>query len=468
MGELKITGYYMGKRNIALWAVFFTYVTVNAVLLLSVEPGIHLSKGADAGSWYEPALALLKYGSFVVLDSPETLMTYRPPLYPLYEAIMLWVGNGNILSIVVGQIILLWVTGIFAGRIVGLFIPKYQTIALALIVFNPNALAIAHLIQSDTLYALFITLTVWGLLKYMLSNNKLKWSLITSIFLSVSCLVRPTGQYLIFLLPIIFPMVNILYGHKNILKKSIINGIIGLIVSGVVLFPWMSHNEEAGWGYALVTSQIKTIYLRDSVIHAETKDKNVSMDDASDKILKNETKYIDSKGDAWIQMSNKERSEELVSYYGEKIMLYPISTILAGYADSWIDFFGGGGSVNFHNLLSIDVVKAIEKNKTEVYSSRFGAVLDSLTEAPIQAILISITSYLYVIVLRIFGLLGVLELIKRKEHALLLIVVSLITYFAMAALFVGNSRYRLPVEVGFIILALYGVLFVKNFRKQKT
>ena len=115
----------MGKRNIALWAVFFTYVTVNAVLLLSVEPGIHLSKGADAGSWYEPALALLKYGSFVVLDSPETLMTYRPPLYPLYEAIMLWVGNGNILSIVVGQIILLWVTGIFAGRIVGLFIPKY-------------------------------------------------------------------------------------------------------------------------------------------------------------------------------------------------------------------------------------------------------------------------------------------------------------------------------------------------------
>jgi hypothetical protein len=73
-----------------------------------------------------------------------------------------------------------------------------------------------------------------------------------------------------------------------------------------------------------------------------------------------------------------------------------------------------------------------------------------------------------VIVLRIFGLLGVLELIKRKEHALLLIVVSLITYFAMAALFVGNSRYRLPVEVGFIILALYGVLFVKNFRKQKT
>lgn len=460
----------MGKNqnSKALWVVLFMYSIVNIALLLYVKPGIHLTEGADAGSWYEPALALLKYGSFVVLESPETLMTYRAPLYPLYEATMLWISGGEILSIVVGQIVLLWVTGVFAGKAVGLFIPKYQVIALSLIVFNPNALGIAHLIQSDTLYALFITLTVWGLLKYMLSNNKLKWSLITSIFLSVSCLVRPTGQYLIFLLPIIFPMVNILYGHKNILKKSIVNGIIGLIVSGVVLFPWMSHNEEAGWGYVLVTSQIKTIYLRDSVIHAETKDKNVSMDIASNIILKNELKYIHSMGNRWNHMSSKDKSDELVMYYGKKLIAYPITVFLAGYIDSWIDFFGGGGSVNFHNLLSIELVKAIEKNNTEAYSSRIGAVFDSLAEAPIQAVLISVLSYLYVITLRVLGFFGIIELIKRKEYSFLLIIIGLITYFAITILFVGNSRYRLPVEIGFVILALYGVLFIKNTRKQKS
>ena len=460
----------MGKNqnSKALWVVLFMYSIVNIALLLYVKPGIHLTEGADAGSWYEPALALLKYGSFVVLESPETLMTYRAPLYPLYEATMLWISGGEILSIVVGQIVLLWVTGVFAGKAVGLFIPKYQVIALSLIVFNPNALGIAHLIQSDTLYALFIALTVWGLLKYMLSNNKLKWSLITSIFLSVSCLVRPTGQYLIFLLPIIFPMVNILYGHKNILKKSIINGIIGLIVSGVVLFPWMSHNEEAGWGYVLVTSQIKTIYLRDSVIHAETKDKNVSMDIASNIILKNELKYIHSMGNRWNHMSSKDKSDELVMYYGKKLIAYPITVFLAGYIDSWIDFFGGGGSVNFHNLLSIELVKAIEKNNTEAYSSRIGAVFDSLAEAPIQAVLISVLSYLYVITLRVLGFFGIIELIKRKEYSFLLIIIGLITYFAITILFVGNSRYRLPVEIGFVILALYGVLFIKNTRKQKS
>jgi hypothetical protein len=167
-------------------------------------------------------------------------------------------------------------------------------------------------------------------------------------------------------------------------------------------------------------------------------------------------------------MSDKEMSDELVEYYSEKLISYPAYVLLVGYLDSFVDFFGGGGSVNFHNLLSIDVVKAIEKNKTEIYSSRLEAAFDSLSDAPVQAILISVLSFLYVIIIRGLGLLGILELIKRKEHALLLITTGLITYFAMAALFVGNSRYRLPVEVGFVILALYGVLFIKDFKKIKT
>ena len=66
------------------------------------------------------------------------------------------------------------------------------------------------------------------------------------------------------------------------------------------------------------------------------------------------------------------------------------------------------------------------------------------------------------------GFFGIIELIKRKEYSFLLIIIGLITYFAITILFVGNSRYRLPVEIGFVILALYGVLFIKNTRKQKS
>ncbi|MBT5400014.1 hypothetical protein HOL24_05675, partial [bacterium] len=58
-------------NNKALWLVFFAYLFVNAVLIMYAEPGVHLSKGADADSWYRPAISILKHGSFVMLNSPE-------------------------------------------------------------------------------------------------------------------------------------------------------------------------------------------------------------------------------------------------------------------------------------------------------------------------------------------------------------------------------------------------------------
>ena len=455
------------KNSNKIWIVLFIYLIVNIMFLSYVESGVSLAKGADASSWYRPALALLKYNSFVILDSPETLMTYRAPLYPLYEAAMLWIGNGKVMFIIVGQIIMLWITGVFTGRIVGLFMQKYQIIALSLIVFNPNAFAIAHLIQSDTLYALFITLLVWSLLKFMVSNNELKWGAITGVFLGISCLIRPTGQYLIFLLPIIFPLINYFYGHKKIIKESVINGLVSAAISSIILLPWMAHNNEAGWGLVLVPPQIKTVYLRDNAILAESIDRNISTAIASDKIFKDEKAYVDSKIEIWTHMSDKEKFNSLVAYYGEKITSYPARVLLNSYIDSWIDFFSGGGSINFYNLLSIDRVKVLDKNQPIAHSSRMELVHDSLSGAPIQAILISALSYCYVIIIRVLGILGIIKMIKEKEYSLLLIIIGLIMYFAMTALFVGNSRYRLPVEIGFIVLALYGLLFL-NDKKNKT
>jgi len=465
MNNLKNIENRAAVHNKTMWIVLSIYSIINIALLLFVKSGVHLAEGADAMSWYEPALALLKHGSFVMLESPETPMTYRVPMYPLYEATMLWISNGNILSIIFGQIVLLWITGIFAGKIVSFFMPKYKIIALSLVVFNPNALAIAHLIQSDTLYALFIILSAWALLKYtLLDGNKLKWSIITSIFLGISCLIRPTGQYLIFLLPVVFPLLNILYGYKNILRSSIFHGVIGIIVSGFIVFPWMVHNENSGKGYVLVTAQIKTVYLRDNVIWAKAKEKGASIKNASDIISQDEKNYINSKENIWLKLDENERSNLLVAYYEDKLMSYPIRVILSGYIDSWIDFFGGGGSVNFHNLLSIDTVKAMEKSKINAYSSRIDSVFDSLSGAPVLALLISYLSYAYVIILRFLGIFGVIEMIRRKEYALLSIIMGLILYFSITILFVGNSRYRLPVEFGFIILALYGLLYIKRIK----
>ena len=455
----------MSVPKVLLWLTLLVYIITNIILLIVVEPGLYLSKGADSASWYGPALALLEHGYFVNLNSPSTLMTYRPPLYPLFEAIMLWIGNGKIIAIIIGQIILLWITGRFAGYISRLYFPKYEVVTIFLVVFNPNALGSAHLIQSDTLYAFFIVLTAWALIQYMFSDNKFKWGLIIGVFLGASCLVRPTGQYLILIIPIVLLLINTLSNNKKIFSSSIVHGIAGMIASSLIVFPWMMHNEKAGWGYVLVTSEIKKVYLMDSVIYAEKKYQNISIGKASNIIAENEKRYIDSEGELWLHLGDKEKADQLVSFYEQKLISYPATILFKSYLVSWIGFFGGGGGVNFHNLLSIEGERAIDKNRTHNYSGRLELALATFLESSFPAALISIFSYLYVIALRVLGLFGLIEMVKRKEYPLMLVIVGLITYFAMMVIFVGTSRYRLPVEFGLVVLALYGASF---FSSRKT
>jgi len=47
-------------------------------------------------------------------------------------------------------------------------------------------------------------------------------------------------------------------------------------------------------------------------------------------------------------------------------------------------------------------------------------------------------------------------MIRCREYGVLFILSGIIIYFMLIALFVGNSRYRLPIEPALIIMAIYG------------
>ena len=453
------------KLNI--YIICIVYILVNVLLLFAAPYEVHLAQGADASSWYSPALSLLKHGEFVTLNDPSILQTYRPPLYPIYEAFMLFIGNGNIISIIIGQILLLWFAGIITYRMVEKILPSRGIVGLVLVVFNPNALGTAHLVQSDILYMFMVTITLYYLLLYS-SRGSCKLSVLIGLLFGLSCLVRTSGQYLIPLFPIIYIIVGLLQEKKQPILTHLYRGLISIIFAVAVVFPWVQHNASAGWGYNLTTSEIESVYFKDNVIYLESILNNISLNNAGNKITEDEQRHISSYAEKWLQMSKQEKSSAIVDYYKKRIFTYDYNTVTKGFIDSWIGLFGAGGAANLHNILALDSDSSSIQvmANAERHVGRMEAVFITLLKSNLVIIIISLISFIYVIILRIFGLVGLIMMIKDKEYGALFIFTGVITYFVLIALFVGNSRYRLPIESALIIMAVYG--FISIAKKSKT
>ena len=288
--------------------------------------------------------------------------------------------------------------------------------------------------------------------------------------MGLTCLVRPSGQYLIPLFPIIYIMIGLLKKNSLTVVTHLYHGLISTMIAIAVVFPWAQHNSNAGWGYNLATAEIEVVYFRDNVIYLDSVQNNKSLNDSEDQIIKKEQKYISYIAENSINMSEQDRLSVLSTYYKEQIFTYDYKTVVKSFIDSWIGLFGAGGAANIHNILALDGKKSINiMSKSEGHVSRVEAVFSSLLESNFIIIAISLLSFSYVIVLRIFDLIGFINLIRNREYSALFILTGIIVYFVLITLFVGNSRYRLPIEPALIILSVYGFnsIFNRNIDEYK-
>jgi len=93
-------------------------------------------------------------------------------------------------------------------------------------------------------------------------------------------------------------------------------------------------------------------------------------------------------------------------------------------------------------------------------------------EASLSALVLSAFCLGFAVIARLVGFAGFVSLIRKKEFALLMVLVGLIGYFVAVHLFHGNSRYRIPVEPAMMMLVLYGLqamtLWYAEWRRTKA
>jgi hypothetical protein len=75
---------------------------------------------------------------------------------------------------------------------------------------------------------------------------------------------------------------------------------------------------------------------------------------------------------------------------------------------------------------------------------------------------ITVLMYGITIIVRFFGLVGLMGLIHHKQYKTLLLTIPPVLMLALLFIFDGHGRVRLPVEPLLMIWTVYGVAFFKS------
>jgi 4-amino-4-deoxy-L-arabinose transferase-like glycosyltransferase len=459
----------------SFWAITGLFVLANVLLGWFTVPGANLAQGGDAGSYWDPALALLKHGGFVQLDNPTEANLYRTPLYPLLIAAILSLTGEAPVAVVIVQLILLYGAGLFFRDSVKDWLPGWENLGMGLILLNPNLLGTAHLIQSETLYLFCMTVAFWALLKIVRADFRWRNAVISGGALAAACLVKPTSQFLVPLLPVALPLIAYVSGARSECRLALIQGFVAMALALAIMAPWAAKMAEAGNGYALSDHSIRYRFLWDQVTMLEANALGLNYHDAGKRITAPGTYHaavINSYGDGWKKLPEVERYAILERHGYNAIFSYPPGVIFRTMMRSVAQFMASGGAGNWHNLLGVDTAR-MNRVWFKASQSDVGGMLKMFSgEASLSALVLSAFCLGFAVIARLVGFAGFVSLIRKKEFALLMVLVGLIGYFVAVHLFHGNSRYRIPVEPAMMMLVLYGLqamtLWYAEWRRTKA
>lgn len=442
------------QRNALL--IFFAFIVFNAILSFFTIEGATYTFGGDASSWYQPTLGLLRFGGFVDPENPDKLLTFRPPLYPLFAALILSLSNGAMWGIVVGQLMLLFATGWIARAMTNRLLPGYGNLMLVLVVFNPNAFSTAHLFQSDTLYAFSVTALVWCVLAF---SSAPTWSLALGggLLLGLSLLVRPTLEYMLYVWPLMMLVLVMLALGVRAWAKALVMGIVAAAVAIMVATPWMLHNQRAGEGFVLSSNFLKSTFLWDNIAHLDNYATSNGLVAASQATVEKRARLAIQFGPGFDQLADRDKYGFFLKKGSVQFFTYPLSVYARAFGLAWAQFYGAPGVGNIVNLVGLYKYSALANLGRRQYTNYYDPVLDALKQANPVLIILTIGGFLFIITVRGLGSLGLLAIIQRRLWAVLLIISAGLIYFTVIHLFVANSRYRLPIEPILFLLALYGL-----------
>ena len=182
---------------------------------------------------------------------PETNLipdSFRTPGYPVFLAAIYGMFGRNIPAVIGFQIILSLLTSLVVYKIgVTAFNKAVGIIAFLLITINLELLAYPNYLLTETLFMFLLTTSVWFFVEY-LKREKVVYFFLSALFVGLSTLCKPAGQYF----PFIFFLVFLIKFRKN-LKMFFAYSLIFVGIFLLVVSPWLVRNYRV-FGHAKISS----------------------------------------------------------------------------------------------------------------------------------------------------------------------------------------------------------------------
>ena len=433
------------SQNLAYLSIFI-FISLNSYFLFTVDSSI---RSINDGYHILNLSNKLVFGK----DYFDTLVTIKkPPLYIILVNFICKTINSNINFFIILQLVFALMTAIVAEKIYEIFFNRRDYLVFTLVLLNPNLIAHANFILTETIYSFFLTVIFFYYLKWHREEN-FNSICICGFFLGLASLTRYEGIYLslfIFFL-IFFEMIK-----KKKIKFSIKSILIFLIPIMITYGPWYMLKQNSN--LTVIGNDEKklehlswNVTLLESTILEEKIDLNILHDNKIE--LEAEKKFYQKFEDA-NKLSNEEVINWYRNYYLVKFFSYPLPSYFELWAQSITKFLFASGSTYLNILFGNIEIKdpenfILEQNHNS--DARF-----------IKVIILTIN-----LIFKFLSIIGFfIILLKIKDHKNLAIV-TFILFSVAIVIFNGHARSRLPIEGLLFLLTIYGYNYLIKLLKIK-
>jgi hypothetical protein len=239
----------------------------------------------------------------------------------------------------------------------------------------------------------------------------------------------------------------------------------------IVISPWYVRNY-VNFEDIFYTSNAG-VYLQLQYIQLQHKGSGWSRDQGEKEYNKYFSQYLQNRSVEEQELClNHQRdwfcNEALSSHAINMITSEPPVVHLRALMDSWLTLFLAGGASNYRNYLGIDGKNVIVGFQRRAYKG-IDSIIYLVKEMNFPYFFIFVLTTLFTIFTRLIGVIGLFVLFRdRKLRLYGVLLFEVISIFTAAYLYLGQSRFRVPLEPMLMLLTVVGIVYLVSRSKVKN